>query len=108
MIHWPTIRALTLDCYGTLVDWEAGIIRDLKAGLVSRSGKSAADFFKDEEWLRFFAQAEPAAEAEAPPPLAAGDLHNHNAGPRRRRQDTVRAPLAHVNVYFWATSGEGP
>lgn len=30
---WSRIRALTFDCYGTLIDWETGILHDLRNGL---------------------------------------------------------------------------
>jgi 2-haloacid dehalogenase len=62
MINWNGIQALTFDCFGTLVDWEAGILRDLKAGLTTRSGKDVATYYGDDELLRFFGQAEPAAQ----------------------------------------------
>jgi 2-haloacid dehalogenase len=62
MIDWNRIRALTFDCFGTLVDWEKGIPRDLKAGLVTRSGKDPSTYYDDNELLRFYSQAEPAAQ----------------------------------------------
>ena len=63
MIDWTRIRALTFDCYGTLVDWETGILRDLKLGLISRFGKPIEGSISDEELLRLYAQAEPAAQS---------------------------------------------
>lgn len=65
MIDWTRARAVTFDCYGTLVDWETGILRDLKAGLVSRFGKPIEGVISDEELLRLYAQAEPAAQSVA-------------------------------------------
>jgi 2-haloacid dehalogenase len=62
MIDWSRIRALTFDCFGTLVDWEKGIPRDLKAGLVTRSGKDPSTYYDDDELLRFYGLAEPAAQ----------------------------------------------
>jgi 2-haloacid dehalogenase len=62
MIDWNRIRALTFDCFGTLVDWEKGIPRDLKAGLVTRSGKEPSSYYDDDELLRFYGLAEPAAQ----------------------------------------------
>jgi 2-haloacid dehalogenase len=57
MIAWSAVRALTFDCYGTLVDWECGILRDLRRGL-------AADLaLPDEALLGLYAVAEPAAES---------------------------------------------
>lgn len=57
MAFWDGIRALTFDCYGTLVDWETGILRDLR------------DFFgpgltmPDDDLLRCYAEAEAKAES---------------------------------------------
>jgi 2-haloacid dehalogenase len=62
MIDWNGIRALSFDCFGTLVDWEMGIPRDLKAGLVTRSGKAPSTYYDDDELLRFYGLAEPAAQ----------------------------------------------
>lgn len=63
MIDWSRAKALTFDCYGTLVDWETGILRDLKAGLVSRFGKPIEGVVSDEELLRAYSLAEPAAQS---------------------------------------------
>ncbi|HKD99755.1 MAG TPA: haloacid dehalogenase type II [Planctomycetota bacterium] len=57
MIEWGSVRALTFDCYGTLVDWETGIVRDLRRGLAPPREVEA------EEWLRLYAEAE--AEIES-------------------------------------------
>jgi 2-haloacid dehalogenase len=62
MIDWSRVQALSFDCFGTLVDWEQGILRDLKAGLTTRSGKDASTYYNDDELLRFYGQAEPAAQ----------------------------------------------
>ncbi|MBI2891934.1 MAG: haloacid dehalogenase type II [Deltaproteobacteria bacterium] len=56
MVTWDTIRALTFDCYGTLIDWETGIVRDLRTGL----GEVDLD---DEALLVRYADAEAAIEA---------------------------------------------
>jgi 2-haloacid dehalogenase len=64
----PTIRGtidygqfdvLTFDCYGTLIDWEAGIAASLRAALPDLSRVS------DDELLEQYARHE--AEAERPP-----------------------------------------
>jgi 2-haloacid dehalogenase len=65
MIARSGVRALTFDCYGTLVDWESGIVRDLKAGLITRFGKPVETVISDEELLRLFAMSEPAAQSVA-------------------------------------------
>jgi 2-haloacid dehalogenase len=62
MIDWNRVEALTFDCFGTLVDWEKGILADLKAGLTTRSGKDPSTYYDDDELLRFYGQAEPAAQ----------------------------------------------
>jgi 2-haloalkanoic acid dehalogenase type II len=62
MIEWSRIQALTFDCFGTLVDWEKGILSDLKNGLTTRSGKDPSTYYDDDELLRFYGQAEPAAQ----------------------------------------------
>jgi len=54
-------RALTFDCYGTLVDWESGILRFLRPW-AEGVGVAAAD----EELLRAFAEAESSAEESNP------------------------------------------
>lgn len=55
------ISALTFDCYGTLIDWEAGILAVLKPWS-SRASITASD----DALLAHFADAEHAAEAAAP------------------------------------------
>jgi 2-haloacid dehalogenase len=62
MIEWSRIRALSFDCFGTLVDWEKGILGNLKAGLMTRGGKEPSTYYDDDELLRFYGQAEPAAQ----------------------------------------------
>jgi 2-haloalkanoic acid dehalogenase type II len=62
MIDWNRVQALSFDCFGTLVDWESGILGDLKRALTTRSGKPAAEYYNDDELLRFYSLAEPAAQ----------------------------------------------
>ncbi len=57
------IDAVTFDCYGTLVDWERGILDALRS-LLPR------DIATDDEVLRAFARAEAAAESGAYRPYA--------------------------------------
>lgn len=57
MIDYDAYDALTFDCYGTLIDWETGILNGLKAALGSGiEGES------DEQLLARFAHHEHAAE----------------------------------------------
>jgi len=53
--------ALTFDCYGTLIDWEAGILANL-APLIARSGGDLGN----DAVLETFARHEAAQEAETP------------------------------------------
>jgi 2-haloalkanoic acid dehalogenase type II len=54
-------RALTFDCYGTLIDWEAGIL----AGFAPLAAKAGHGLGKD-AILEAFARHEAAQEAETP------------------------------------------
>lgn len=55
------IRALTFDCYGTLIDWGSGIISVLRPW-----AERAKLNISDEELLAHFARAESAAQRESP------------------------------------------
>lgn len=61
MTELSSIRALTFDCYGTLVDWEQGILSVLRPW--ARGAGVQAD---DDALLQAFARAEPACEHEMP------------------------------------------
>jgi 2-haloalkanoic acid dehalogenase type II len=54
-------RVLSFDCYGTLIDWETGILRALET-VVSRSATSLTS----DQLLQVFARHEAAQEAETP------------------------------------------
>jgi 2-haloacid dehalogenase len=54
-------QVLTFDCYGTLIDWESGIIEALQP-LVRRSGEA----FTDDQLLEAHARHEAALEAKCP------------------------------------------
>ena len=51
--------ALTFDCYGTLIDWSAGIIDFLQPALLARDAHVIDDFL-----LEFFAETEPAEQVD--------------------------------------------
>lgn len=51
--------ALTFDCYGTLVDWAAGIVDFLQPALLQHDVHAVDDFL-----LEFFAAAEPIAQVD--------------------------------------------
>ena len=63
MIDWKNIRALSFDCYGTLIDWERGILNALA---------SWRDRFGDRAVLAGFSAVEPDVE------------HAHPSWPYRR------------------------
>ncbi len=60
-MDWRKFRALTFDCYGTLIDWESGILAAL-APWRERERVNAGD----EELLAAFAEAESRIQAEQP------------------------------------------
>jgi len=62
-------KALTFDCYGTLIDWESGILAELKPW-VAASGRALTD----DQILEAFGEAESAAEAATPSKLYPGIL----------------------------------
>lgn len=53
--------ALTFDCYGTIIDWESGILRVLRAWAEKHRLP-----LEDEQLLGLFAQMEPEAERASP------------------------------------------
>ena len=57
-LDYSRFEALTFDCYGTLIDWETGILRGLRATL-DRHGIDAPD----DELLELYATAEEFAES---------------------------------------------
>ena len=59
-LDYGRFDALTFDCYGTLIDWEAGILAALRPALAARGVEPA-----DDEILEVYASHE--AEAEAGP-----------------------------------------
>jgi 2-haloacid dehalogenase len=75
MIDFGRFDVLTFDCYGTLIDWEAGIVAGLRAVLDRRG--IAAD---DEDLLARFAAHEARIEA----------------GPYRRYREVLAGALAGV------------
>jgi len=57
-LDYTRFDALTFDCYGTLIDWEAGIVAGLRPALARRAIETS-----DDELLEVFAGFEAAAEA---------------------------------------------
>lgn len=58
MLDPTRYHAITFDCYGTLIDWETGILTALRRLLSAHSVEPPAD----EELLAFYAELEPAAQ----------------------------------------------
>ena len=53
MVDYQAYDALTFDCYGTLIDWESGILAGIRAALGSDVASAT-----DEELLRDFSANE--------------------------------------------------
>jgi 2-haloacid dehalogenase len=59
-----TFRVLSFDCYGTLIDWEAGI-----AGVLEPWAREQGLELSDEELLLAYSEREAAVEQQSPAPL---------------------------------------
>lgn len=59
-LDYDQFEAITFDCYGTLIDWEAGLLAGLHAALDGRAGAAELD---DEDLLLRYARHEAALEA---------------------------------------------
>src|SRR5947209_18402063 len=59
MLNFDQFRVLTFDCYGTLIDWESGILSALNAALAAHSRTIAA-----QELLSAYAEIEPQIQSE--------------------------------------------
>lgn len=59
MLNWNNFRVLTFDCYGTLIDWESGILNALKPVFVTHHVKISQD-----DALELFGELEAAEERE--------------------------------------------
>src|SRR5512146_1077726 len=57
MLPFSRFRALTFDCYGTLIDWETGLLGALRPILRAHGSK-----LRDEQVLALYAELEPAAQ----------------------------------------------
>jgi 2-haloacid dehalogenase len=56
-LDYGRFEALTFDCYGTLIDWEAGILAGLRAAVATRGAEAS-----DDELLEAFARVESGLE----------------------------------------------
>jgi 2-haloacid dehalogenase len=57
MLDFSRFRAITFDCYGTLIDWESGLLGALRPVLRAHGSK-----LRDEQILALYAELEPAAQ----------------------------------------------
>lgn len=57
MLDFSRFRAITFDCYGTLIDWETGLLAALRPVLRAHGSK-----LRDEQILALYAELEPAAQ----------------------------------------------
>jgi 2-haloalkanoic acid dehalogenase type II len=58
-------RVLTFDCYGTLIDWESGILAGLQP-LLLKAARDTGEVISRDTALEVFARHESAQEAETP------------------------------------------
>ncbi|HEV2117423.1 MAG TPA: haloacid dehalogenase type II [Terriglobales bacterium] len=58
MLDFSRFRAFTFDCYGTLIDWETGLLGALRPVLRAHGSQ-----FRDEQILALYAELEPAAQS---------------------------------------------
>ena len=68
-MNLQAFKALTFDCYGTLIDWEGGILAELKPWVAASGYK-----LTDDQILEAFGEAESAREAATPAKLYPGIL----------------------------------
>lgn len=66
MINFQQFEVLSFDCYGTLIDWESGILTALKTLLANHNiiQENLAVNISDDQLLEMFAQRESALEAK--------------------------------------------
>src|SRR5919198_6689927 len=79
------VKALSFDCYGTLIDWEAGI-----AAILGPWAREQGLDLSDEDMLLAYADREAAVERETPSALYPQVL----ADAFRRTGDTLGAPVS--------------
>ena len=92
-LDYGRFEALTFDCYGTLIDWESGILAGLRP-MLARGGVARPD----DELLADYAELEAAAEA-GPYRRYREILHDGRSGWRpamashRTRRRPTRSPI---------------
>lgn len=92
-------KALTFDCYGTLIDWETGLYNALQPLL-----QAGAVTLGRDEVLAVFARHEAAQEAETPRMIYSGllaEVHRRLAGEWGVKADEERAVAFGKSVPDW-------
>ena len=106
MIDLPKYDALTFDCYGTLIDWESGLLPILEAW-----AKHHDVSLRGDQLLEAFAQAETQIEADQPSMLYPDVLRNvvRLLGEpfQARRDENAEHELAH-SVGDWPPFQDSP
>jgi 2-haloacid dehalogenase len=99
VLDFRNYAALTFDCYGTLIDWEAGLLP-----IFERWAESSGLAVRGDDLLTAFANAEAAAELENPATLYPGILRDALRRMARRfnvpRDEAAENTLAH-SVAGW-------
>jgi 2-haloalkanoic acid dehalogenase type II len=93
-------NTLTFDCYGTLIDWERGILAELRPWL-DRSGRRDID---DNTALEIFGTTEAACEAEMPNKLypdILAEVHRRLAGAWNMKSSAAEATAFGQSVGRW-------
>src|SRR5260370_11778413 len=62
-LDFSRFQAITFDCYGTLIDWETGILGAIRPILLSHGAE-----LSDPEILRLYSELEAEAESSSYPP----------------------------------------
>ncbi|MDH3714072.1 MAG: haloacid dehalogenase type II [Gammaproteobacteria bacterium] len=92
-------RALTFDCYGTLIDWETGIYEALRPWLDAQGLHLERD-----QVLEAFAQYETAQQTETPAmlyPQLLAEVHSRLATHWQLAADTQAAQRFGASVHHW-------
>jgi len=85
VLDYERFHALTFDCYGTMIDWETGILAGLRANLAAHGVRPS-----DDELLEHHARAEASAEA----------------GPYRRYREILAGCLGEVSSQYGVSTDD--
>ena len=102
-LDFARFDALTFDCYGTLIDWETGILAALRTVLERHAVRAT-----DEELLVAFARHEAAVEAGPVSPLPRRPRRGAPRDRRRTRVPTRRSTRSRRSVARSRTGRRSP